>query len=264
MASTNDIISGIARTQEERILLTQIAQKAEICHEKCYLTHTKFLDMHEAALADRLLRGLGECGIFWGGYEQAERRMVFFLPEWMDAVPTEGEDCPIVVIRCLRSKNDALTHRDYLGSLMGLGLRRDGIGDILVSEHGADILVLKDIAPYLLMHYSQAGRKHLQTEEIPLTQLIVPEEKVTMLRDTVASMRLDAVTASLFRMSRAKAADAIRAGKVFVNQQECIHTDKEIAVHDRITLRGTGRGEVAEILGESKKGRVVLSLKRFG
>ena len=121
MASTNDIISGIARTQEERILLTQIAQKAETCREKCYLTHTKFLDMHEAALADRLQRGLGERGIFWGGYEQAERRMVFFLPEWMDAVPTEGEDCPIVVIRCLRSKNDALTHRDYLGSLMGLG-----------------------------------------------------------------------------------------------------------------------------------------------
>ena len=87
---------------------------------------------------------------------------------------------------------------------------------------------------------------------------------MTMLRDAVASMRLDAVTASLFRMSRAKAADAIRAGKVFVNQQECIHTDKEIAVHDRITLRGTGRGEIAEILGESKKGRVVLSLKRFG
>ena len=83
MASTNDIISGIARTQEERILLTQIAQKAETCREKCYLTHTKFLDMHEAALADRLLRGLGERGIFWGGYEQAERRMVFF-PAGMD------------------------------------------------------------------------------------------------------------------------------------------------------------------------------------
>lgn len=84
MASTNDIISGITRTQEERILLTQIAQKAETCREKCYLTHTKFLDMHEAALADRLLRGLGERGIFWGGYEQAERRMVFFCRNgWM-------------------------------------------------------------------------------------------------------------------------------------------------------------------------------------
>lgn len=264
MASTSESIHSIARTQEERILLTQIAQKAETCREKCYLTYTKFLDMHEAALADRLLRSLGEHGIFWGGYEQAERRILFFVPDWMDAMPTEGEDCPITAIRCLRSKNDALTHRDYLGSLMGLGLRRDGIGDILVSSHGADILVFKDIAPYLLMHYSQAGRKHLQTEEISLTDLVTPEEKITMLRDTVASMRLDAVTASLFRMSRAKAADAIRAGKVFVNQQECIRTDKEIAPHDRITLRGTGRGEVEEILGESKKGRIVLSLKRFG
>ena len=170
----------------------------------------------------------------------------------------------MTVIRCLRHKGDNLTHRDYLGSLMGLGLRRDGIGDILVGDHGADILVLKEIAPYLLTQYTKAGRKSLQVEEISLDQLIVPEEKVRMLRDTVASMRLDAIAASLFRLSRAKAADAIRSGKVFVNQQECLRPDKEVQEKDRITLRGTGRGEVDEMLGESKKGRIVVSLKRFG
>lgn len=84
MASTSESIHSIARTQEERILLTQIAQKAETCRDKCYLTYTKFLDMHEAALADRLLRSLGEHGIFWGGYEQAERRILFLCRTgWM-------------------------------------------------------------------------------------------------------------------------------------------------------------------------------------
>ncbi|MCD8356031.1 MAG: YlmH/Sll1252 family protein [Clostridia bacterium] len=265
MAKSGDIINGIAKTQEERILLTQIAAKAEACREKCYLTHTKFLDMHEGALAAQFLRTLGEKNArFWGGYEHAERQVLFFLPEWMEELPAEGEDCPMTVIRCFKQKGDNLTHRDYLGSLMGMGLRRDGIGDILVGEHGADILVLKEIAPYLLMNYTKAGRKSLRVAEIPLSQLTVPQEKVSFVRDTVASMRLDAVASSLFRLSRAKAADAIRAGKVFVNQQECLRPDKEVQEKDRITLRGTGRGEVEEILGESKKGRIVVLLKRFG
>lgn len=264
MAKISDSIHAIAQTQEERILLAQIARKAETTAEKGYLTCTRFLDMHEHAMAARLLRELGGKAQFWGGYDHAERQILFFLPDWMETLPQEGEDCPMTVIRCLRHKGDSLTHRDYLGSLMGLGLRRDGIGDILVGDHGADILVLKEIAPYLLTQYTKAGRKSLQVEEISLDQLIVPEEKVRMLRDTVASMRLDAITASLFRLSRAKAADAIRGGKVFVNQQECLRPDKEVQEKDRITLRGTGRGEVDEMLGESKKGRIVVSLKRFG
>lgn len=264
MEKIRDIIHAVAQTQEDRILLTQIARKAETTEQKGYLTHTKFLDMHEHALASRLLREMGGRAQFWGGYDHAERQILFFLPDWMEILPQEGDVCPITVIRCLQQKGDHLTHRDYLGSLMGLGLRRDGIGDILVGDHGADIFVLKEIAPYLLTQYTKAGRKHIQVEEISLNQLIIPEEKVTMLRDTVASMRLDAVTASLFRLSRAKAADAIRVGKVFVNQQECLRTDKEVQEKDRITLRGMGRGEVDAILGESKKGRIVVSLKRFG
>lgn len=265
MAKSSDMFSSIAHTQEERILLAQIAEKAEACREKCYLTCTKFLDMHETALAVRLVKTLGGGNArLWGGYDNAERKILFFLPDWMEDIPTEGEDCPITAIRCLRHKGDVLSHRDYLGSLMGLGLRRDGIGDILVSEHGADIVVLKEIAPYLMTNYTKAGRKSLHVEEIALSQLIMPEETITVLRDTVASMRLDAITASIFRMSRAKAADAIRAGKVFVNQQECLRPDQDIREKDRITLRGTGRGEVDEILGESKKGRIVVSLKRFG
>lgn len=164
----------------------------------------------------------------------------------------------------MRHREDTLTHRDYLGSLMGLGLRRDGIGDILVGEHGADIIVLRELAPFLKMHYGRAGRKRLEVSEIPLAALIVPEEKVSFIRDTVASMRLDAIVAAMFRLPRAKAADAVRAGRVFVNQRACERPDHPVAEHDRITLRGAGRGEVDGILGESRKGRIVVSLKRFG
>lgn len=265
MAKQHDSIRALAQTAEERLLLAQVAEKVEICQERNYPTCTKFLDLHETGLARKLLEAMGDrSGRFWGGHENAERQVLLFLPEWMEDIPTKGEDCPLAAIRCIRSKGDTLTHRDYLGSLMGLGLQRNGIGDILVGDHGADIIVLRELVPFLLTNYGKAGRKHLSVEQIPLSRVIIPQETVTWLRDTVASMRLDAVTAAMFRLSRAKAADAVRAGKVFVNQQECLRPDREVAVHDRITLRGMGRGEVDSILGESKKDRIVITMKRLG
>lgn len=265
MAKNSDIITALAQTQDEKIFLARIAEKAEISREQCYLTCTKFLDLYEAEMAHRLLDALGETrGRFWGGHEGAERQILMFLPEWLDEIPIEGEDCPLTAIRCKRHREDTLTHRDYLGSLMGLGLRRDGVGDILVGDHGADIIVLREIAPYLLANYEKAGRKKLQVQEISLSRLIIPEEKVSYIRDTVASMRLDAIVAAMFRLPRAKAADLVRGGKVFVNQRLCERVDKEVSEHDRITLRGTGRGEVDGVLGESKKGRIMVSFKRFG
>ncbi len=265
MAKQHDSIRALARTAEDRLLLAQVAEKADICRARGCLTGTKFLDLHEAELARRLLAAMGDRnGRLWGGHENAERQVLLFLPEWMEDIPTDGADCPLAAIRCLRSKSDALTHRDYLGSLMGLGLQRDGIGDILVGDHGADIIVLRELVPFLLANYGRAGRKRISVQQIPLSRVVIPQEKVTWLRDTVASMRLDAVTAAMFRLSRAKAADAVRAGKVFVNQQECLRPDREVAEHDRITLRGMGRGEVDSILGESKKGRIALTMKRLG
>lgn len=265
MAKISDSIDKIAQNADERLFLTRIAEKAETCRTRSYPTSTRFLDLHEGALARRLLEALGNPRhMFWGGYDRAERQVLLFLPDWMEeAAIWQGDDCPLALVRCMRSKRDALTHRDYLGSLMGLGLRRDCIGDILVGEHGADIIVLGEIVPFLLMNYEKAGRKHLSVSELPLTSLLVPEEKVHFVRDTVASMRVDAIVSSMFRMPRTKAADAVRAGRVYVNQQQCLHADKEVGVHDRITLRGKGRGEVDDVLGESRKGRIVVSLKRF-
>lgn len=264
MAKQLEIIHKLAQSQEERLLLSRVLEQAEVCRARSYPTYTRFLDLHETELARRLLAAVGETGRFWGGYDGAERTVLAFLPDWLEDIPAEGEDCPLAAIRCLRHRSDVLTHRDYLGSLMGLGLRRDGIGDILVGDHGADLVVTRALAPYLLTHYGRAGRKRLEVSEIPLAALHIPAQAVTYLRDTVASMRLDAVTAAMFRLPRAKAADAVRAGRVFLNQMECLRPDREVAVGDRITLRGMGRGEVDGVLGESKKGRIVVTFKRFG
>lgn len=264
MKQRAELVKKLGQSAEERMLLTRILEKAETCREKCYVTSTRFLDLREAALAEQILHQTGERRWrFLGGYPDAERRVIVFLPDYLDELDPDGEDIPITAIRCTKNKADTLTHRDYLGSLMGLQIKRECIGDILIGDHGADIVVLKEIAPFLLMNYGKAGRKHLSTEEIPLSELIVPTPKVTHIRDTVASLRLDAVCASLFRLPRAKASEAIKSGRVFLNQRPCIQPDRDVKEGDKITLRGMGRGEVDEILGESRKKRIVISLKKF-
>ena len=257
---------ALAQNTEERLLLAKIQERAHITRERGYMTSTKFLSAQEAELAQRFMQAEHITnGIFFGGYDRAERQVLVFVPDWMPPEDmTNDPEFPVTAVRCTKHKEDTLSHRDYLGSLMGMGLRRDAIGDILVGEHGADVLVLREILPYLLYNYTQVGRKNISVSELPLNDLTIPEEKVSFMRDTVASMRLDSVVSAMFRISRAKAADAVRAGKVFVNQRECLRVDKEISVGDKVTLRGTGRGEVDEILGESKKGRLVVVFKRFG
>ncbi len=262
MENRDELIHKLAQNGEERMLLTRILEKADTCRERCYLTSTRFLGPQDAALAEQLLERLGERRwMLCGGYPGAERRVMVFLPDYLDTLTPEDET--ITAIRCTKSKADVLTHRDYLGSLMGLQIKRECIGDILVGDHGADLIVLKEIAPFLLMNYGKAGRKHIQTEEIALSDIRVPVPEVKFVRDTVASLRLDAVCASLFRIPRTRAVEAIRSGRVFLNQRPCVQPDREVKQRDAITLRGMGRGEVDEILGESRKKRIVISLKRF-
>ncbi|MGN1030295.1 MAG: RNA-binding protein, partial [Butyricicoccaceae bacterium] len=226
MKQKTEIARALAQQPEDVALLTHLLDRADACAQKCYVTSTRFLDLRQSTLAEQALKQYSAPQWFFhGGWERAERRVILFVPDYL--VPEEipgSEDDPIAVMRCTKKRTDTLSHRDYLGSLMGLQIKRECIGDILVSDHGADILVLREMLPFLLMNYGKAGRKHLEVAEVPIGELILPEQKIEYLRDTVASMRLDAVTAALFRLSRARAAEAIRKGAVYLDDRQCQST----------------------------------------
>ena len=156
-----------------------------------------------------------------------------------------------------------LTHRDYLGSLLGLGIDRSVTGDILVREDGADIIIVPEISGFLLAEYNQAGRIHFSTEVVPLTELTVPESRKEIIRDTVPSVRLDSIVSSAFRLSRAKAAEAIRGGIVSVDHIECLKPDMRVEEGSVIVLRGKGKTVLRSIGNESKKGRLWIVLEKY-
>ena len=158
--------------------------------------------------------------------------------------------------------SDALTHRDYLGALMGLGFKREVIGDILVADGSADILLLRDSLPLALRDLSKAGRAPLDCSELPLAELAPPAGALRELRDTVASPRLDAVIGVAFSLARGKAAEAIERGLVYVNNRLCEKPDAPVSQGDRLTLRGMGRAVVKELGGTSRSGRIFVTVVR--
>ena len=288
------------QTKEDRILLAQLEDKQRQAEDWCTITCGDFLDAHQRKLAEDFCRrrGLGPISckgwsgvrtIFYGGYDEAERCMPVFLPEYAASsgaaealakggsvealAENELEEELAELLRVVRVHAPAagrkLAHRDYLGSLLALGLDRSVTGDILVRDQdsalgpGADIIVAAEIADFIELNYSKAGRTELEVEILPIKELHVEPPNLETRHDTVASLRLDSIVASAFRMSRAKAAEAIRRGLVSVNSAEALKVDAEVEEGDRIVLRGQGKIRLSEVGGSTRKDRIRIIISAY-
>lgn len=252
------------------VLLAHFADKLEECASENRITSTNFLDASQRSEAMRFCAARKARHVFFGGYDDAERTVCVFLPDYFgeDDFPAyffeNEDDSPLVAVRCKYPKDaPALTHRDFLGSLMALGIKRETVGDILVSERSADIFTLPQIAKCLLQDFNRAGRVSVSVSEISLRDVKIPAQRVESRRDTVASLRLDAVVSAVFSLSRGKAEEAIIAGLVFCNDVKTLKSDAKVCEGDKIVLRGSGKAMITSVGGFSKKGRTVILFDRY-
>lgn len=256
----SEALDKVARSDEERRLLARVWDKADAAHRGAPAC-TPFLSQGQQEAAERLMSALGHPRHFYaGGYPAAERRVCAFLPEWQDE---ENWESPFSALRCTWRSGEKLTHRDFLGAVLGAGIEREKVGDILVGTESCDLLVFTELVPYLSQNLTEAGRAHLHLEVVPLAELEVPEKTVKVIHDTVSTPRLDAVLSSGFSLSRGKAADAIAAGRVEVNHTPCLKGDRQVNQGDTLTCRGLGKCVVTELGGQSKKGRTILTIERY-
>ena len=254
------LLDRAAANEEERLLLGRVLDKYEQCRRRSVPSHTAFLSPQEQAAALRLLHLLGEESFaLWGGFDGAERQQLHFLPEWQ----TEPERSAVRCLRCSFYASGALTHRDFLGSLMGLGLTRGSVGDILIRSNAADVFVCDTVAPHLLREWQSAGRTALRVAEIPPEEAEPPAQTTKELRDTVSSLRLDSVLSVGFSLPRGKASEAVERGRVQVNWTDCLKPDKQVAEGDVLTVRGLGKCRLAAVGGVTKKGRIFITVERY-
>lgn len=205
-----------------------------------------------------------EPGLFYfGGYPDAERKMLCYLPDYLDESSLYEDNSPVVCLRATFYDGDDLSHRDFLGGLMGCGVERDVLGDILVSKGSCDFFVTAQIAEYIQQNFLSAGRSKLHIDSIPLSQVqtIVPE--FTEIKDTLASLRLDSVVSTGFRIGRSLASQYISTGKAAIDGLPCEKPDKLIDEGMKISVRGLGKIKVHSVSGQTKKGRIWVVIHRY-
>lgn len=255
-------IEKLAQTPEDKLLLARLWDKINSGIQKNIPVHTCFLSPRELMLARYLF---GSCqGLHcFGGYHQAERCMYVYLPDYLDSSYLMQEASPVICLQASFYKDETPTHRDFLGALIGCGIDRQCIGDILVGESGCVFFVTEEIADYILQTLDKVGRTAVTLCAVPLQSVTVPQQKFTQLRDTVASLRLDSILSSGFCISRADAAERILAGKAAIDGLPCDKPDKTVSQGSKISLRGLGKIRLEQIGHTTKKGRISVVIHRY-
>jgi len=255
-------IEKIAHTPEDRLLLAKLWDKITAGMRKNIPANTCFLSPRELEMTRYLFGDVPGLYAF-GGYADAERKMLIYLPEYLEADALYDSDSPCVCLRAGFYQADSPSHRDFLGALMGAGIGRETVGDICVGKSQCDFFVTAEMAPHLLQSFTSAGRAKLHLSQIPLTQAQIPEPEVREIKDTLASLRLDSVISSGFRIGRSLASQYISAGKASIDGLPCEKPDKPVAEGSRVSVRGLGKIRLVQINGKTKKDRISVVIHRY-
>lgn len=251
-------------------------------YEKGTVACLSFLTPGERKRAERILRTAGVLGQAWsfGGYPDAERACLFLLPEYLTdclsqplASCDHGEVCALLgeeldaAVRAVRISGSGfrtLTHRDFLGSILGLGIERDALGDVAVQdEHSAVVFCPRTLAQFLTESLERVGADAVRVQPYVPDEGFTDGKRYQPISDTVSSARLDCVVAALCNLSRDAAQTAVRTGNVEVDFETAERTDLILAPPVTLSVRGYGRFVLRSFDGQTRKGRLRMRADRL-
>lgn len=259
----------------------RIRDLARSAYMNDYMTHTDFLSSSEQAAFHTALRHLGVPPLadrvegaqylLFGGFDEAERNCAVFLPSWLDAETFRAQEVQDPqILTCLRISPasaryaDALTHRDYLGALMNLGITRGQIGDILIdrTDYSAFVFVFRDMADFIVRELARVKHTTVVPSVIaPSACTLRPEFELR--EGSVASPRLDAVLSFVYRLARGKSQELIEREAVIVDGQIAASGGHELKEGARVSVRGFGKFVYMGSRGTTKKGRNYIEVKIY-
>ena len=250
----------IAPTEDEKIFLAQIIDMIKITRNRNVMKFSSFLNEREAILATNCLnREMCSNFTFFGGYDDATRKILGIFPDYINE---HRSLFPIKPLTFTYKKEYNLSHRDFLGALMSLQVKRDVIGDILVGE-GRTVAFVKDsISPLILNEVSKIGRIGVSVER-GISCDLPTDQNYEEIDGTVSSLRLDCVVSLATRLSRGKASSFIKSSGVILNHIDCYDCSKSLIEGDVLSIKGYGKYKLSSIGGNTKKGRIHISIKKY-
>lgn len=246
---------------DDRLFLSHIQDALNIASARDISKFVGFIDERQRAVVTQyIIRHKIDRYSFWGGYESAKR--VFFCALSSYAQSEDYSIFPIVPITFTYRKSDVLSHRDFLGSLMALNIKREVVGDILIGDGICVTFVSSVIAPLILSEIKKIGKVGVKVVE-GIPNVLPIKEEFEEISGTVSSLRLDCLVGLVTNLSREKSADLIKLKKVSINHFECDNISKIICEKDVISIRGYGRFILECVLGVAKKERLKVKVLKY-
>lgn len=256
---------------EKEVLISHCLDLKKKASDSFMITCTGFLSVDERSVVSAIQREYASDidTFYYGGYEDAERTVAVYVPKLFGVTDIDKYfadntyDNPLSLIKISKDRFSTLSHRDYLGALMGLGIKRETVGDIIVGCDDCFVFSLKNMSNFICENFSKAGRGRVDCEIADLTEFAVGNDNTQTVFSSVASLRLDSVVSSSFNLSRGASSDVIKRGLVYVNSVQLMKGDALLKEGDKIVLRGKGKVVLEKVIGESKKGRIHINLKKY-
>lgn len=252
---------------DNELLLARIEDCISSCADSYMITSTNFLDVYQQSTVINYLKKRNDVRYdFYGGFDDSERKTAVFFPDYADGIDYLKQNTDLSPIAALEIKKDSfssLTHRDYLGAVMGLGIRREAVGDILVTDNGCAMAVIRSVAVYIKENLTSVGRGSVKVEVVENFDGFTSESVFETKRCYVPSMRLDAVLSAAFSVSRSTAADKIHRGEVLMNSVVMSKNDIRVPFGAKLVMHGSGKVIIDEDAGLTKKGRQAFLIKKF-
>ncbi|WKY42998.1 YlmH/Sll1252 family protein [Eubacteriaceae bacterium ES2] len=236
----------------------RLSRVEEACENNTYPVYFDFFDERLQMKIEDIIKHYSVQYLFFGGNENAQRQMLCIYPDYIEESALEWPICSLVF-----EVKGNIDHRNVLGTLMSLGISRDLLGDIDVSEKWSQIIVNERIADFITANLRQINHTKVDLKVKKIEEILVFERHFEQKEIVVASSRLDGMIGKIFGHSRQASLEMIRQKKVRLNYQEVTKKDCRISGGDIISLRGKGKARIVSMDEKTKKGNIKMIVEIY-
>ncbi len=261
MINRSEVLKNVV-DNDEKVEIAKIYDKYLLAFKNYEITYSDFLNPALLVKVYNIFKYDNDVDIkIQGGFKTSERNIVVFINKNLYEM---DYNLPLSFCKISYNKkySKILQHKDFLGAIIGIGIKREKLGDINLFDEYAIVTVYKDITSYITNNLEYVGKTKVCIAEVTLDDCenIMQQKEKKEKVITVSSLRIDTVISTIFNLSRSNASKIINSEKVFLNWSVCSTVSKEIAEGDIVTVRGYGRVQISNSKGRSKKGKEILNI----
>ena len=259
MTKREKVLSN-AKSSEDRLLMSKIFDIANECEKKHRPAFSQFLNGYEITIAKYVINNLDTSFALYGGYDEAERMILAVFPDYIES---DKIVYPINIIKITGREIHKLSHRDYLGSILALGIKREKIGDIIVFDDICYVLCMNDISDFIVSQIRKIGNVGVKLELCEINENIIPQKRHKDFDTIVSSLRIDSVISAMCHISRSKSADLIKNGSLAVNWQTVFNVSDNCNENDLFSVKGYGRFKIISLNGVTRSDRIKITIRQY-